>query len=167
MKESGGAVEIPQNVLVVGGGDVSMDVCTSLKLLGARNVTSIVYEEFCEFKASEKELAGARAENVSIYDGYIPTKVDGRTVTFEHRKLRSTVTFTADKIILAVGQTLEAEGLGLSFTRNEADSENFRVGASNVFVVGDISKNKEKSVVGAVKSAKLAAAYIHVYLGGN
>lgn len=167
VKESGGAVEIPQNVLVVGGGDVSMDVCTSLKLLGARNVTSIVYEEFCEFKASEKELAGARAENVSIYDGYIPTKVDGKAVTFEHRKLRSTVTFTADKIILAVGQTLEADGLGLSFTRNEADSENFRVGTSNVFVVGDISKNEEKSVVGAVKSAKLAAAYIHAYLGGN
>ena len=48
-------------------------------------------------------------------NGYIPTKVDGRTVTFEHRKLRSTVTFTADKIILAVGQTLEAEGLGLEW----------------------------------------------------
>ena len=45
-KESGGKLEIPQNVLVVGGGDVSMDTCTTLKLLGAKNVTAIVYEEF-------------------------------------------------------------------------------------------------------------------------
>lgn len=165
-KESGGKLEIPQNVLVVGGGDVSMDTCTTLKLLGAKNVTAIVYEEFCEFKASRKELEGARAEGVSIYDGYVPTKVEGKTVTFEHRRIGSSVTYTADKIILAVGQALDADGLGLSFTRGEADSTNFRVDGTNVFVVGDISKNEEKSVVGAVKSAKLAAHFIDAYLGG-
>lgn len=166
-KENGGKIDIPQNVLVVGGGDVSMDTCTTLKLLGAKNVTAIVYEEFCEFKASEKELAGARAEGVSIYDGYVPTKAEGKTVTFEHRRIGSTVTYTADKIILAVGQTLDAEGLNLAFTRGEADSTNFRVDGTNVFVVGDISKNEEKSVVGAVKSAKLAAYAIDTYLGGK
>ena len=167
VKEAKGQVEIPDNVLVVGGGDVSMDTCTTLKLLGAKNVTAIVYEEYCEFKASQKELAGAREQNVSIYDGYIPAKVEGKTVTFQHRKIGSEITYTADKIILAVGQTLEADGLGLDFTRGEADSQNFRVGNSNVFVVGDISKNEEKSVVGAVKSAKFATAYIDAYLGGK
>ena len=43
----------------------------------------------------------------------------------------------------------------------------FRAEDSNVFVVGDISENKEKSVVGAVKSAKLAACYLDAYLGGK
>lgn len=166
-KEAGGKIDVPQNVLVVGGGDVSMDVCTTLKLLGAKNVTAIAYEEFCEFKASRKELEGAHALEVSIYDGYIPTKVEGRTVTFRHRKIESEITFTADRIILAVGQELDAEGLGLHFTRGEADSENFRVEDSNVFVVGDVSRNPEKSVVGAVKSAKLAAYAIDAYLGGK
>lgn len=166
-KEAKGAIAVENNVLVVGGGDVSMDVCTTLKMLGAKNVTAIAYEEFCEFKASKKELEGARALEVSVYDGYIPTKVSGKTVTFRHRKIDSEITFTADKIILALGQELAAEGLGLRFERNEAVSERFRAADSNVFVVGDISENKEKSVVGAVKSAKLAACYLDAYLGGK
>ncbi len=166
-KEAQGAIDVEKNILVVGGGDVSMDVCTTLKMLGAKNVTAIAYEEFCEFKASKKELEGARALEVSIYDGYIPTKVDGKTVTFKHRKIDSEITFTADKIILAVGQELDAEGLGLRFERNEAVTKYFRAEDSNVFVVGDISENKEKSVVGAVKSAKLAACYLDAYLGGK
>ncbi len=165
-KEAKGDIEVPANVLVVGGGDVSMDVCTTLKLLGAKNVTAIAYEEFCEFKASKKELEGAHETQVSIYDGYVPVSVEGNTVTFEHRKIGSKIVFTADKIILAVGQGLDAQGLGLTFTAGETGDETLRV-EDKVYVVGDVSKNKEKSVVGAVKSAKLAAAYIDADLGGK
>ena len=164
-KEAKGDIEIPANVLVIGGGDVSMDVCTTLKLLGAKNVTAVVYEEFCEFKASKKELEGAREKNVSIYDGYIPTKVEGKAVSFEHRKIGAKIDFTADKIILAVGQALEDEGLGLTFERGQIGDETMLI-SDNLYVVGDVSKIPEKSVVGAVKSAKLAAIYIDQKLGG-
>lgn len=166
-KESRGELELPQNVLVIGGGDASMDVCTTLKLLGVKNVTAVVRREFDNFRASQKELADARAQGVSIYDGYAPVAVEGNTVTFEHRAVKSTIRYTADKIILAVGQTLDAEGLNLTFDHEEANSDNFRVADSNVFVVGDISKNEEKTVVGAVRSGKLVAERIHAYLGGE
>lgn len=164
-REAGGDVEVPANTLVIGGGDVSMDVCTTLKLLGAKNVTAVVYEEFCEFKASKKELEGAREQGVSIYDGYIPTAVEGNKVTFEHRKIGAKVEFTADKIILAIGQALDDEGLGLAFERGEIGDETMKIG-DKLYVVGDVSKNPQKSVVGAVKSAKLAAIYIDQKLGG-
>ena len=165
VREAKGDVEVPANVLVVGGGDVSMDVCTTLKLLGAKNVTAVVYEEFCEFKASKKELEGAREKNVSVYDGYIPVKVEGNKVDFEHRKIGAKVEFTADKIILAIGQALEDEGIPAKFERGETGDEMFKV-EDKLYVVGDVSKNPQKSVVGAVKSAKMAALYIDQKLGG-
>ena len=165
-REAKGEIEIPANVLVVGGGDVSMDVCTTLKLLGAKNVTAVVYEELCEFKASRKELAGAREAGVSLHDGYVPVAVDGNKVTFKHRKIDAELAYTADKIILAIGQALDDAGLGLKFERNQLGDDSLKAGG-NLFVVGDVSTNPEKTVVGAVASAKRAAATIDSELGGN
>src|SRR5699024_11434347 len=68
-KESKGNLEdLPQNVLVIGGGDVAMDVVTTLKKLNVPYVTDVVYEQFDEFKASKKELAGAQEAGVTIVD---------------------------------------------------------------------------------------------------
>lgn len=165
-KEAGGEIDIPANVLVVGGGDVSMDVCTTLKLLGAKNVTAVVYEELCEFKASRKELAGAREAGVSIHDGYVPTAVDGNKVTFRHRKIDAELSYAADKIILAIGQEVDAGGLGLAFARNQIGDESLKAG-DKLYVVGDVSADPEKTVVGAVAGAKRAAALIDEELGGK
>ena len=167
IKENKGEVEVAKNVLVVGGGDVSMDICTSLKILGAENVTAVVYEELKEFKASTKELNNARENNVTIIDGYVPSEVNGNTVTFKHRFIPSEIKLTADKIVLAVGQTMDLEGINLEFEKGEATSKNYRVGDTNLFVCGDISKNPYKTVVGAVRSAKEAAFYVDQYLGGK
>lgn len=167
IKESQGNIVVDDNVLVIGGGDVSMDVCTSLKMLGAVNVTAVVYEELFEFKASKKEVEGASKYQVSIIDGYAPIEVNHNTVTFRHRRIPAELTLTADKIILAVGQTYDLEGLGVAFDKGEAISNYYQVDNSNLFVVGDISKNKEKTVVGAVRSAKEAAFYLDRYLGGK
>ena len=113
-KESKGNLEdLPQNVLVIGGGDVAMDVVTTLKKLNVPYVTDIVYEQFDEFKASKKELAGAQEAGVTIVDGYVPKEVHQNRATFTHRKIKSELTITADKIILAVGQKANAEGLDI------------------------------------------------------
>ena len=68
-KRRKGNIKVPENVLVIGGGDVAMDTVTTLKLLGVKQVTDVVYETFAEFKASKKELEGAQKEGVSIIDG--------------------------------------------------------------------------------------------------
>ncbi len=168
IKENDGNVLVDDNVLVIGGGDVSMDICTSLKILGSTNVTAVVYEELFEFKASKKELEDARKHDVTIIDGYVPTSVHNNTVNFKHRRLPYDLTMTADKIILAVGQTYDVENLDLKIDKNEAITKtNYQIDDSNVFVIGDISINKEKTVVGSVKSAKEALYYIKQYLGGK
>lgn len=165
-KEAKGEVEVPQNVLVIGGGDVAMDVVTTLKMLGVKNVTDVVWEEFHEFLASKKELAGAQAVGVTIIDGYAPEKVDGHTVTFKHRHLNARLEIEVDKVILAVGQQANAAGLDLKLVKNEVTFEGAKSSDPKVFVAGDIARG-DKTVVWAVKKGKAAAEAIHNFLGGK
>ncbi|MDD5924467.1 MAG: FAD-dependent oxidoreductase [Clostridia bacterium] len=165
-KENMGKIDLEQNVLVIGGGDVAMDVVTTLKLLGVKNVTDVVYEEFCEFLASKKELEGAQSVGVTIIDGYVPEKLDGNTVVFKHRHIDSELKITVDKIILAVGQKVSDNALGLNIVKNEVDFDGYHVDGSNVFVAGDIAHG-DKTVVWAVKKGKEAAQDIHNFLGGK
>lgn len=166
VKENKGNVKLPQNILVIGGGDVAMDVVTTLKLLGVKNVTNVVYEEFSEFLASKKELEGAHAQGVSIIDGYAPEKVESNTVTFKHRHIDSEIKITVDKIILAVGQKVNADTLGLNIVKNEVGFDGYKSGDSKVFVTGDIAHG-DKTVVWAVRKGKEAAEEINKSLGGN
>ena len=166
VKSKKGNVKLPNNVLVVGGGDVAMDVVTTLKLLGVPNVTDVVYEEFKEFRASNKELRGAQEQGVSIIDGYVPVSVRGGTVKFKHRVIPAELKVKADLIILAVGQVTDGEGLNVEFERGEVKAEGNRVGKSNLFFAGDIAHD-EKTVVCAVRTGKEAAKSIDQYLGGK
>jgi len=168
-KEKCGNIKVPDNVLVVGGGDVSMDVVATLKLLGVRNVTDVVYEEFSEFKASKKELQGAQELGVSIMDGFVPTKVEGNTVSFAHRVIPSEVKITADLILLAVGQYPDVSGLGIELKKGEVDEgKPYATKDPKVWVCGDIAKSKfDKSVVGGVRTGKEVALYVDLALGGK
>jgi dihydropyrimidine dehydrogenase (NAD+) subunit PreT len=167
IKENKGNIKVPNNIIIVGGGDVAMDIATSLKILGSKNVACVVYEEFSEFKASEKELEGARNLDVSIYDGYIPLSVNDNEVTFKHRKIDSEIKMKADLIVLAIGQEVDATNIDVEFDKNEAKTSTYNIKGTNIFAVGDISRNKEKSVVGAVRTAKEVVFEIAKYLGGK
>lgn len=160
VKEKGGKEEVPDHVVVIGGGDVAMDAATTLKRLGAKRVTDVAYEELCEFLASEKELEGARQAGVTIIDGYIPEQVDGNTVTFKHRHMDARLCLGADKIILAVGQKPDVKSLGLEMEGNEAKADGYRTADPKVFVTGDLAEG-DKTVVWAVRKGKEAAQAIH------
>jgi len=161
-----GKVKLPNDVVVVGGGDVAMDVCSTLKLLGVKNVTDVVYEQFSEFKASKKELEGAQKLGVSIFDGYVPVACEGDLVKFKHRVLDATLTIKASKIILAVGQEVDARNLDLEIVRNEVTFDGFVTKDKKVFVTGDIAKG-DKTVVSSVNKGKLVAAAVNEVLGGK
>ena len=154
--------KLPQHVLCIGGGDVAMDVCATCKKLGVPQVTDVVYETFEEFKASKAELELVRCLGVSIYDGFVPVSTGrGGIVNFKHRKSDLSVKVKADLIVLAIGQTVDAKGLGLPFEGTEAKDL-----PEGVFAAGDIA-SAEKTVVHAVKSGKEAAASVDAYLGGK
>lgn len=167
VKDSKGQVDLPNNILVIGGGDVAMDVNVTLKLLGVKNISDVVYEEFCEFRASKKELCDAQALGVSIIDGYVPVDVDGKTVTFKHRTIPGEVKITADKIILAVGQYPNVCGLeGIRIVNGESDIKGYVTTDPKVFVAGDIA-HLDKTVVAAVRTGKDVASLIHSRIGGR
>lgn len=168
-KAKGGAIKVPNNVLVVGGGDVAMDVVTTLKLVGVEHVTDVVYEEFKEFKASKKELEGAQKLGVSIMDGFVPAKVEGNVVSFAHRVIKSEVKVEADLIVLAVGQYPEVKGLGIELVKGEVnEGKPYYTKDPKVFVCGDIAHSAyDKTVVGGVRTGKEVAQYVHLALGGK
>ena len=169
IKAKQGKVEVPDNVLVVGGGDVAMDVVTTLKLLGAEHVTDVVYEQFSEFKASKKELEGAQKLGVTIMDGYVPTDVEGNNFHFSHRIIKSKVQIQADMVILAVGQYPDVSGLGIELVKGEVNTgKNYFTNDPKVFVCGDIAhSNYDKTVVGGVRTGKEVALFVNATLGGK
>ena len=169
VKAKAGKVSVPKNVLVVGGGDVAMDVVSTLKLLGAENVTDVVYEEFKEFRASKKELEGAQKLGVTIIDGYVPVAVEGNKVTFEHRVIKAKVEVEADLIILAVGQIPVVAGLGIDLVKGEVNEGSpYITKDPKVWVCGDIAHSAyDKTVVGGVRTGKEVAFYIDAAIGGN
>ena len=167
VKQADGNIDLPSNILVIGGGDVAMDVVTTCKLLGVKNVTDVVYEEFDEFKASKQELENAQHLGVSIIDGYKPIEVSGENVIFEHRKIDGLLKIKADRIILAVGQYPGENTLGLKFKKNEAITlSEYQTQDPKVFVCGDIATG-DKTVVWAVKKGKEVAVAIDVLLEGD
>ena len=163
--ERQGEVELPDNALVIGGGDAAMDISATLKLLGVQNVTTVTRKELSDFRASKVELETARAQGVTIVDGYAPVAVEGKVVTFRHRRLNSELKIEADKIILAVGQSTDADQLGLPIVKNEVDFDGFQADGK-VFVAGDIAKG-DKTAVWAVRKGKAAAYAIHNFVGGR
>ena len=162
-KRRKGNIKVPQNVLVIGGGDVAMDTVTTLKLLGVPQVTDVVYETFAEFKASKKELQGSQEQGVSIIDGYVPVALKGKKVVFQHRFIPAKLEVKADLIILAVGQYTEAGLLGFEVNKLQEVTN----ASGKVFVCGDVAPNGEKTVVYAVRSAKEVAYAVKKYLGGK
>lgn len=148
-------VNIPEHVLVIGGGDVAMDVATTARKLGAKQVTDVAYETFDEFKASKGELETLRKQNISLYDGFIPVAAGrGGVVTFKHRFQDIQVKLKADLIVLAVGQVRAESNLGEP------------VDQGNIFYAGDVVEG-DKTVVYAVKTGKIAAMRVAAALGGK
>ena len=166
-KDKKGKVKVPENVLVVGGGDVAMDVVTSLKLLGCPHVTDVVYEQFSEFRASKKELTNAQEQGVTIIDGYVPVAVArGGIVKFKHRVIPAELKVKADLIILAVGQVANVDNLGVNLEKGEVNARGCRVPDTNMFFAGDIGHG-EKTVVWGVRSGKEVAFEVKRFLGGK
>ena len=169
VKTKKGKIQVPNNILVIGGGDVAMDVVSTLKLLGVSNVTDVVYEQFSEFKASKKELQDAQKLGVSIIDGYVPVHVENNIVSFAHRVIKAEVKVQADLIILAIGQYPDVTGLGVELVKGEVNTgKNYFTNDPKVFVCVDIAHSKyDKTVVGGVRTGKEVALFVNMVLGGK
>lgn len=163
-RASEGDISVPQSALIIGGGDVAMDVASTLKILGCESVTCVAREELTKFPASEKEFAAAQALGVSIIDGFTPIAATGNKVTFKHVRLPGELTLMTEQIILAVGQQAQLEEFaGIQLQHNTVATRGYQTSDPSLFAAGDVIQG-DKTVVYAVKTGKEAAQAIHHYL---
>lgn len=151
-----GNIELGNDILVIGGGDVAMDCASTAKQLGAKNVAIVYRRTIEEAPVYHEELKYVQAMGVPIITRFAPDKIiadDNRCVekmSFKSWDNVGEMTMKADTVIFAIGQ--KAEESFKNIIKDEA-----------VFVNGDIV-NGGKTVVQAVADGKESALEILDYL---
>ena len=186
----GKAPKMRGEVIVVGGGNVAIDVALTAKRLGAKNVHLFCLENREEMPAHEWEIALAEEEGVLINTSWAPKKVLGESSVTGLRLMKCNSVFDSERkfnpiydekttrkieartVILAVGQTAELgylseqKGVKVRVGRIEADEKNLSTGERGVFAGGDVVTGPG-SIIQAMAQGRKAAAAIDLYLGGD
>ena len=180
-----------RNVVVIGGGNVAMDVTRSAVRLGAKKVTCVYRRRQQDMTAQAEEAEGAIAEGAELLTLHAPKRIevdengkaaalwvrpqipgpighDGRPkpVDAEEGDLR----LPADLIVVAVGQGIESRGFtqaGVTIQRGGtllADEGTRLPDLQGVFAGGDCVTGPA-TVIRAIAAGKAAAANIDEYLG--
>lgn len=154
MYEKNGNVDLGEDVVIVGGGDVAMDCATSAKQAGVKNVSIVYRRTIEEAPANIQELNYAYSLGVPIHTRFAPERIHGNgkveLVEFKSWDEVSTMNLKASTVVFAIGQKLEDDYEGIEK-------------GNGVFVAGD-AKNGGKTVVKAVAEGKGAALEILAYL---
>ena len=79
---SAGKPAVKDRVLVIGGGNVAINVARTALRLGARTVEMVCLEQRVEMPAYKEEIEATLAENITIHNGWGPKRIMGNgTVT--------------------------------------------------------------------------------------
>lgn len=170
-RTSGGKFNPGKNVVVVGGGDVTIDCAVTAKLLGAENVYIVYRRTIEEAPANMMEWKYALKTGVSVTTNMAPAEVLGdKEVTgicFKGRDGSSELCRSCDTVVFAIGQKADdmtkIADLKLTEKGTIEAGEDGKTSAAKVFAAGDIA-NGGDTVVQAVKEGKDAADSIMAYL---
>ena len=174
-----------RHVLVVGGGNVAMDVAITARRLGAESVTLACLESEPEMPASREEIARAREEGIEVMPSYGVSKAiyEGSQVTgmelmrctsvkdengrFNPRYDREeTLRVSADSILMAAGQKVDLSFLGdkygLALERGliQVDKDTQATSKSGIYAGGDATTGPA-TVIQGVRSGRNAAEAIN------
>ena len=174
-----------RHVLVVGGGNVAMDVAITARRLGAESVTLACLESEPEMPASREEIARAREEGIEIMPSYGVSKAiyEGSQVTgMELMRCTSvkdengrfnpqydreeTLRVSADSILMAAGQKVDLSFLGdkygLALERGliQVDKDTQATSKSGIYAGGDATTGPA-TVIQGVRSGRNAAEAIN------
>ena len=182
--------EMPESVVVIGGGDVSMDACrVSKRLPGCKDVKVLYRRGPNEIPARKDELRGAIEEGIEIVYNTQQTSVEprgnglalkciqttGGEIDVDGRKVPVTIPgteheFICDMVIAAVGQQAESDelaGLGLmNGDRVRTEFDTMRTDELNVFAAGDGAFGGS-TIVMAMHHGQKVAYYIKAFLEGT
>ena len=171
-----------KKVLVIGGGNVAVDVAISARKLGASEVTIVCLESLDAMPAFDEEIAEALHEGITIKPSLGPNRIierNGRMTGMEVIRCTSVFdekgqfnpgfdssikeTFDADQIILAIGQSTD-----LAYLSNQVETKRGLIlidelsGATSLkslYAGGDITSGPA-SVIHAVAAGRKSAQAI-------
>jgi heterodisulfide reductase subunit A-like polyferredoxin len=187
----GQSVAVGKKTIVIGGGNVAIDVALTAKRIGAEEVSLVCLENRNEMPAWDYEIEEALEEGVSITNSLGPKRFlvrDGKLTGVEFKKCTAVFdengafcpaydendlqSMEGDTVIVAIGQAPD-----LSFATKEggiplgpkggieADPVTLESSIPGIFVGGDVLYGP-KSVVEAVGCGKEAAESIRRFLSG-
>ena len=182
-------VKLPAKVVVVGGGNVAIDVARTATRTGGEAVAMYCLENRAEMPALDEEVEEAEAEGIAICNGWGPKRIlteNGKVTGVEFKKCVSvfdkdgrfapvydeneTQTVAADAVLVSIGQSIQWGGL-LEGTKVEtgrggtakADSLTYQTAQPDVFVGGDVFTGP-KFAIHAIAAGKEGAISIHRFV---
>ena len=186
----GQSFDFKGDVIVVGGGNVAIDVALTAKRMGAENVHLFCLEKRDEMPAHEWEIARAEEEGVLVNNSWGPKKVLGEEKATGLGLIKCTSVFdkagnfnpsydeeityrmNANHIILAIGQTADLEfvnklkGINATGGRIAVEETGLATGENGVYAGGDVVSGPD-SIINAMAHGRKAASAIDQHLGGD
>lgn len=185
----GEKLELKEDVVVIGGGNVAIDVARTAVRAGGKKISIYCLEKPEEMPALEEEIEESLSEGIMINNSWGPKRIiteDGKVKGIEFKKCLSvfdennkfnpkydeeeTITVKADTIILSVGQAIDwgglLEGSKIELNPNntvKADSFTYQTEEKDVFVGGDVFTGP-KFAIDAIAAGKEGAISIHRFV---
>lgn len=177
------------NVVVIGGGNVAMDIARTLRRMPVQSVTVACLEADGEMPADDEEIRQARQEGIRILTGWGPKSIadaGGRVRQLHLRKCTAvfdeegrfapgfdesqTMNLSVDTVVIAIGQAHDPAMI-MELNQDDgrkvlqADPVTLKTRFENVFAGGD-AVSGPRSVIEAVAMGKRVAASIAAHLTG-
>lgn len=188
---SGEGVRLKDNIVVIGGGNVAIDVAMTARRCGAQNVSIACLETETEMPADKSEIEEALAEGVVVLPSLGPSRIigeNGRITQLDMVECSSVFDengnfcpcfntenlecLPADQIILAVGQAADLSFIGQTpaiSVRNNlivTDETTMATSLPKVFAGGDVAASSG-TVIQAIAAGRRAATAIDKSIGGT
>ncbi|HWT76557.1 MAG TPA: FAD-dependent oxidoreductase [Mobilitalea sp.] len=188
----GEAIRTEGNVIVIGGGNVAIDVARTAERIGASQIDMYCLENRHEMPALEEEIEEALSEGITINNSWGPKRIlqeNGRVTGAEFKKCTAvfdenkrfnpkfdendTMIVKADHVLISVGQGMDWSGLlqdsKLELNPNKTLKVNplsYQTGDADVFAGGD-AVTGPKFAIDAIALGKQGAISIHRYVHGD
>lgn len=185
----GEKVDVSGDVVVIGGGNVAIDVARTATRAGASTVQMFCLENREEMPALDEEIHEAMLEDIEINNSWGPKRVlteNGHVVGIEFKKCISVFdeegrfspkfdekevkVVKADKILLSIGQAIDwgnmLDGSKVELNRNNTikiDPLTLQSGEPDIFAGGDAATGP-KFAIDAIALGKEGAISIHRYV---
>ena len=188
----GEKITLDGKIVVVGGGNVAIDVVRSGLRCGATAADMYCLEAREQMPATPAEIAEAEEDGATVHCGWGPKEIltkDGKAVAVVFKRCVSvydaegkfaptydendTVTVECDHVFLSIGQSIQWGGL-LDGSRVElgrggravADALTYQTAQPDVFVGGDVYTGP-KFAIDAIAAGKEGAVSIHRFVQPN